>query len=84
MRGRFGSTDQSSMERDSFEDYSAEEMIVMSDNIDNLNIEGEEREDEEPCKSLIVTNVDSSVFVDDIAKADFESLFLAFDKSTAF
>ena len=84
MRGRFGSTDQSSMDRDSFEDYSAEEMIVMSDNIDNLNIEGEREDEDEPCKSLIVTNVDSSVFVDEIAKADFESLFLAFDKSAAF
>jgi len=82
MRGGFGS-DQSSMDRDSFEEFSAEEMIVMSDNIDNLNIE-EEREDEEPCKSLIVTNVDSSVFVDEMAKADFESLFLAFDKTAAF
>ena len=85
MRGGFGS-DQSSMDdRDSFEDYSAEEMIVLADNIDNLNLDQEEdNQDEEPSKSLIVTNVDTSVFVDDMVKDNFESLFLAFDKSAAF
>jgi len=86
MRGGFGS-DQSSMDdRDSFEDFSAEEMIVMADNIDNLNLDQEHQQnhDEEPCKSLIVTNVDGSVFVDELAKADFESLFIAFDPSAAF
>ena len=62
-------------DRDSFEDFSAEEMIVMADNIDNLNLDQEHQQnhDEEPCKSLIVTNVDGSVFVDELAKADFES-----------
>ena len=69
MRGGLGS-DQSSMDRDSFEDLSAEEMMVIADNIDNLNLEseGEEAVEEEPSKSLIVTNVDISVLNDDLAK----------------
>lgn len=85
MRGGLGS-DQSSMDRDSFEDLSAEEMMVIADNIDNLNLEseGEEAVEEEPSKSLIVTNVDISVLNDDLAKTEFENLFLAFDKTAAF
>ena len=69
-----------------FKDLSAEEMMVLADTIDNLNIdrEDDDNQDEEPSKSLIVTNVDSSVFVDEMVKANFESLFLAFDKTAAF
>ena len=81
MRGGYSSNQASMDSRDSFED-----MIAMADDIDNLNLDEEEAHDhdEEPCKSLVVTNVDSSVFVEDLAKADFESLFLAFDKTAAF
>ena len=81
MRGGYGSNQASMDSRDSFED-----MIAMADDIDNLNLDEDEAHDhdEEPCKSLVVTNVDSSVFVEDLAKADFESLFLAFDKTAAF
>lgn len=78
------------MDRDSIEDFSAEEMLVMStgdggegipDQLDNLNINDEE---EKPSKSLIVTNVDLSVFVDDLIKAEFESRFFVFDSDIAF
>lgn len=75
------------MDRDSMDDYSAEEMLVMTttENIqhefDNLNITDE---DEDPPKSLIVTNVDLSVFVDDLVKSEFESRFLAFEAAAAF
>jgi len=85
MRGGLGS-EESSMDRDSLDDYSADEMLVMAtDNIqnelDNLNIRDE---DEDPPKSLIVTNVDLSVFVDDLAKSEFESKFLVFEANAAF
>ena len=83
MRGGFSSSDQSSMERDSFDDISSEEMLVMA--ADNINIEGDNSGDEEePTKTLIVTNVDSGVFLDELTKSEFESEFLAFDKTAAF
>jgi len=71
------------MDRDSMEDYSAEEMLVMTaeniqDEFDNLNIADED------AKSLIVTNVDLAVFVDDLVKSEFESRFLAFEPGAAF
>ena len=81
MRGGF-SSDQSSMERDSFDEISSEEILMVSDNI---NIEDDNSgEEEEPCKSLIVTNVTSEVFVDEMVKSEFEAEFLAFDKTAAF
>ena len=81
MRGRL-SSDQSSMERDSFDEISSEEILMVSDNI---NIEDDNSgEEEEPCKSLIVTNVNSEVFVDEMVKSEFEAEFLAFDKTAAF
>merc|ERR1711953_833093 len=81
MRGGF-SSDQSSMERDSFDEISSEEILIVSDNI---NIEDDNSgEEEEPCKSLIVTNVNSEVFVDEMVKSEFEAEFLAFDKTAAF
>ena len=83
MRGGFSSSDQSSMERDSFDDISSEEMLVMA--ADNINIEGDNSGDEEePTKTLIVTNVDSGIFLDELTKSEFESEFLAFDKTAAF
>ena len=41
-------------------------------------------DEEEPTKTLIVTNVDSGVFLDELTKSEFESEFLAFDKTAAF
>ena len=82
MRGGL-SSDQSSMERDSFDEISSEEMLVMA--ADNINIEDDNSgEEEEPTKTLIVTNVDSGVFVDELIKSEFEAEFLAFDKTAAF
>ena len=76
MRGGLVS-DQVSMKRDSFD-----EMVMAAENI---NIEDDNSgEEEEPCKSLIVTNVNSEVFVDDLVKSEFEGEFLAFDKTAAF
>jgi len=78
------------MDRDSIEDFSAEEMLVMNpgdggegipNQIDHINIDEEE---EKPSKSLIVTNVDLSVFIDDLIKAEFESRFFVFDSDIAF
>jgi len=67
------------MDRDSFE----EEMIIES--IDNLNLESnDEIMEEEPSKSLVVTNVDSTVFMDEGVKANFEAMFLVYDKTAAF
>jgi len=85
MRGGLGS-EESSMDRDSMDDYSAEEMLVMTaeniqDEFDNLNIADD---DEDPPKSLIVTNVDLAVFVDDLVKSEFQSRFLAFEAGAAF
>ena len=71
------------MERDSFDDISSEEMLVMA--ADNINIEDENSgEEEEPTKTLVVTNVDSEVFLDELIKSEFEAEFLAFDKTAAF
>jgi len=90
MRGGGLGSEESSMDRDSFEDFSAEEMLVMNhgddgedipNQLDNLNINDEE---EKPSKSLIVTNVDLSVFIDDLVKAEFESRFHVFDSDIAF
>jgi len=64
------------MERDSFDE------IVMA--AENIDIEDDNSGEEEPCKSLIVTNVNSEVFVDDLVKSEFEEEFLAFDKTAAF
>ena len=76
MRGGLIS-DQDSMERDSFD-----EMVMTAENI---NVEEDNSgEEEEPCKSLIVTNVNSEVFEDDLVKSEFEEEFLAFDKTAAF
>ena len=84
MRGGFSSSDQSSMERDSFDEISSEEILVMA--ADNINIDGDNsgEEEEEPTKTLVVTNVDSGVFVDELIKSEFEAEFLAFDKTAAF
>ena len=78
MRGGLVS-DQVSMERDSFD-----EMVMAAENINIEDDNSGEEEEEEPCKSLIVTNVNSEVFVDDLVKSEFEGEFLAFDKTAAF
>ena len=85
MRGCLGS-EESSMDRDSIEDLSPEEMLVMgSDNIHNdLNNLIISEEDEDPPKSLIVTNVDLTVFLDENVKSEFESRFLSFESNAAF
>ena len=77
------------MDRDSLEDYTAEEMLVLA--TDGLHLqeqeELEEEEEEGECpdtKSLIVTNVDLEVFMDDLAKADFEARFLAHESAVTF
>jgi len=72
------------MDRDS---TTEEEMMLES--IDNLDIDRDDdqdevEEEEEPSKSLIVTNVDSTVFLDELAKTNFEAMFLVFDKTAAF
>lgn len=79
-----GSEDSS---RDSFDDISAEEMMVinsdtgMDHQFNDLNLQ----EEEEQCSnSLVVTNIEMEVFEDDLLKAEFESRFLAFDSDIAF
>jgi len=87
MRNKLVSSEDSS--RDSFDDLTPEEMLVMNtdegtgiqDQFNGLNITGEE---DDPPKSLVVTNVDLSVFVDDLVKSEFEARFLAFDPDIAF
>jgi len=79
------------MDRDSLDDFTAEELLVLATEdiqgqLDNLDIADEE-EDEGDCsdtKSLIVTNVDLVVFTDALAKAEFESRFLVFDPDISF
>eukprot|EP00088_Acartia_fossae_P051885 TRINITY_DN5838_c0_g2_i1.p1 TRINITY_DN5838_c0_g2~~TRINITY_DN5838_c0_g2_i1.p1 ORF type:complete len:243 (+),score=52.66 TRINITY_DN5838_c0_g2_i1:49-777(+) len=86
MRGKLGTpgSEGSSMDRDSLDDFSAEEMLVLA--TDNLQLDQmqEEEEEETPPKSLIVTNVDISVFIDEQAKLEFESKFRAYDQSVTF
>jgi len=79
------------MDRDSLDDFSAEEMLVLDteniqDQIDNLDISAEEEVGgcNESIKSLIVTNVDIAVFTDSLAKSEFESRFLAYDSDIIF
>jgi len=75
MRGGL-SSDQNSVERDSFDEMFSE---------DNIHIEEDNSgEEEEPCKSLIVTNVCAGVFEDELVKSEFEAEFLAFDITAAF
>jgi len=79
------------MDRDSLDDFTAEELLVLATEdiqgqLDNLDIADEE-EEEGGCsdtKSLIVTNVDLVVFTDALAKAEFESRFLVFDPDISF
>jgi len=79
------------MDRDSLEDFTAEELLVLATEdiqgqLDNLDIAGEE-EDDASCsdtKSLIVTNVDLVVFTEPLAKAEFESRFSVFDPDIIF
>jgi len=78
--------------RDSMEDFTAEEMLVMNpghgmdmqDQFNSLNISAEEAEEIEQPRSLIATNVDLSVFLDDIIKSEFEANFLTFDPNIVF
>ena len=92
MRGGLGrGSEGSSMDRDSLEDFTAEELLVLATEdiqgqLDNLDIAGEE-EDDASCsdtKSLIVTNVDLVVFTEPLAKAEFESRFSVFDPDIIF
>jgi len=89
MRGGFGAGSQSSsIDRDSLDE--AEEMLVLAtdhieDQLEQLDLAA--RQEAAGCKdpkSLIVTNVDHSVFVDSLAKEDFESRFLAYEADIAF
>jgi len=88
MRGKLGmpGSEGSSMDRDSLDDFSAEEMLVIA--TDNLQLdemqEEEEDEGDPPPKSLIVTNVDLTVFEDNDTKVSFESKFRAYDQSVVF
>jgi len=78
------------MDRDSLDDYTAEEMLVLDtqniqDELDNLDISAEEEVNcQQDPKSLIVTNVDLEVFMDSMAKSEFESQFLTYDSDIAF
>jgi len=80
------------MDRDSLDEFSAEEMLVVaSDNIQhqlhNMALaeqQDDEVEEDEPPKSLVVTGVDITVFIDETAKAEFESKFQEFYGSAAF
>ena len=77
----------SSVDRDSLEDYSAEEMLVLAtESIQELNIEEEPEEEEvgKETKSLIVTNVDLTVFTEAEAKSQFEAKFLTYDPNLVF
>ena len=86
MRGGLSGSEGSSMDRDSIDDYTAEEMLVLAtDQIDNLDIDQEVEVDcTGEVKSLIVTNVDLTVFTDSLAKTEFESRFLAFEEEIIF
>lgn len=87
MRGKLGmpGSEGSSMDRDSLDDFSAEEMLVMTtDNLQLNEMQEEEDEEDPPPKSLIVTNVDLTVFVDEQVKLAFESKFRVFDQSVVF
>jgi len=77
MRGGLTS-DHSTVDRDSFD-----EMVMAADNI-NIEDNNSEEEEDEPSKSLIVTNVYAGVFDDELVKSEFEEEFLAFDKTAAF
>jgi len=73
--------------RDSFDDISAEEMLVINPNVmeaQDHDMNGEEEGEAEGSNSLVVTNLDLEVFEDDLLKAEFESRFLAFDPDIAF
>ena len=79
------------MDRDSLDDFTAEELLVLATEdiqgqLDNLDIADEEEEDGDcsDTKSLIVTNVDLVVFTDALAKAEFESRFSVFDPDIIF
>ena len=52
--------------------------------LNHMQEEEEEEEEEPPPKSLIVTNVDLSVFLDDPSKKMFEAKFRVFDQSVVF
>jgi len=87
MRGRLGmpGSEGSSMDRDSLDDLSAEEMLVMA--TESLQIDDMQEESEEediPPKSIIATNVDISVFTDEQKKDSFEAKFRVFDQSVCF
>jgi len=82
----------SSMDQDSFDSYTAEDMLVMA--TEGIHINDNEHElpshnvldidEEELPKSIIVTNVDLSVFDDETAKSEFESLFQDVETPLAF
>jgi Calcipressin len=61
-------------------------LVLATDGIqlNHMQEEEEEEEEEPPPKSLIVTNVDLSVFLDDGAKKVFEAKFRVFDQSVVF
>jgi len=84
MRGGLGAGSQSSsIDRDSLDSYED-----MEEQLDQLHINGTGTgpppQSEPDPKSLIVTNVDQTVFVDSAAKEEFESRFLAYDADIAF
>jgi len=85
MRGRLGmpGSEGSSMDRDSLDDFSAEEMLVMA--TDNLQLDDMQEEDEEELpKCLIATNIDLTVFTDEQTKKVLEAKFRIFDQSVCF
>jgi len=68
------------MDQDSFDSYTAEEMLVMATENIHINHQADEDDnitvdDDELPKSLIVTNVSLMVFDDEVAKTEFEQLF---------
>ncbi|XP_071746722.1 calcipressin-2 isoform X2 [Lepeophtheirus salmonis] len=87
-----------SMDQDSFDSYDdAEDMLVMSTQGLNISGDGESprnesestslntmNEESELPKSLIVTNVDTTVFDNEDIKANFENMFREFGQSATF
>jgi len=82
----------SSMDQDSFDSYTAEEMLVMATDGMHINTNDDEdiqnglhiEEGEELPKSLIVTNVDLAVFDDETTKSEFEGMFQQIESPLAF
>lgn len=77
------------MDQDSFDSYTAEDMLVMATEGIHINDNEAHNEldidnEEELPKSIIVTNVDLAVFDDETTKNEFESLFQDTETPLAF